>query len=230
MVDLSEIGRKERRDKFHLELHDLQTQVLKLAYLAEHAIDKSIAALWRLDLELARQVIKGDKEVNDLEERLDNVCVRLIALYQPVAIDLRLVMAVDHIITELERIGDQAVNIAEETLNLRLLPLQEFHHQLPKMAQLARNMVRQSLAAFVQRDAHLAREVCKADDEVDYLDRTILSELLAEMEGNQESIAMGLSQIVVASNLERVADHATNIAEQVVYMVEGESIRHRCQG
>ena len=156
--------------------------------------------------------------------------MRLIALFQPVAIDLRQLMAVDHISAELERIGDSATNIAEEVLSLQHLPAKPIHYDLPRMAQDVREMVRQSLQAFLNQDTRLAREICKADDEVDALDRAIIQDLLVEMTGEPAAIPAGLCQVNIVRNLERVGDHATNIAEQVVFMVEGESIRHRCQG
>lgn len=217
-------------DKFRREIEDLKEQLLKLAVLAETALDQSVKALMTRDSSLAREVIRGDKAINDLEEELDAVCVRIIALYQPVATDLRQVMAVDHLIVEYERLGDLAVNIAEEVLNLEQLPISELHRDLPRMTQMVQSMIRDSLRAFLTQDAFLAREVCKQDDEVDYLDRALIQELLEYMGRSQEAVAFGLSQINVVRNLERAGDHATNIAEQVVYMVEGESIRHRCQG
>ena len=156
--------------------------------------------------------------------------MRIVALYQPVATDLRQVMAVDHLIVELERLGDLAVNVAEEVLNLEQLPVTELHRDLSRMTKMVQSMIRDSLRSFINQDAILAREVCKLDDEVDYLDRALIHELLEFMGRSREAVAVGLSQITVIRNLERAGDHATNIAEQVVYMVEGESIRHRCQG
>lgn len=217
-------------DKFRRELDELKELLLKMAILAEAALDQSIKALMTRDPNLAREVIRGDKAINDLEEELDTACVRLIALYQPVAIDLRQVMAIDHLIVELERLGDLAVNVAEEALNLEQLPRLDLHPDLPRMTKMVQAMLRDSLRAFLSQDAVLAREVCKEDNEVDYLDRALIQELLEIMGHSQEAVAFGLSQITVVRNLERAGDHATNIAEQVVYMVEGESIRHRCQG
>jgi len=217
-------------DKFRRELEALKEQLLKMAALAETALDRSFTALTARDSDLAQEVIKGDKAINDLEEELDAACVRIIALYQPVAIDLRQVMAVDHLIVELERLGDLAVNVAEEALNLVQLPKSEIHRDLSRMSRMVQHMLRDSLRAFLSQDAVLAREVCKQDDEVDYLDRALIQELLEYMGRSQEAVALGQSQITVVRNLERAGDHATNIAEQVVYMVEGESIRHRCQG
>ena len=218
------------RDKFHRDIENLKDQLFKMAALAETALDRSITALTARDSDLAREVIRGDKAINDMEEELDAACVRIIALYQPVAIDLRQVMAVDHLIVELERLGDLAVNVAEEALNLEPLPATDLHRDLSRMAEIVQGMIRDSLRAFLSQDAVLAREVCKQDSEVDCLDRALIQELLVYMGQSREAVAFGLSQITVVRNLERAGDHATNIAEQVVYMVEGESIRHRCQG
>jgi phosphate transport system protein len=223
-------GGTKAPDKFHRELEVLKDKLLELAGLAEKAIMLSVKAFLTGDEDLAHQVIVGDKTVNDLEETIDGECVRLIALFQPVAIDLRQLMAVDHIIAELERIGDSATNIAEEVLALQQMPSKPAHPQLPQMALDVQEMVRQSLQAFLQHDPQLARQICKADNIVDELDRDIITDLLEDMTGNPESIPAGQSQVNVVRNLERVGDHATNIAEQVVYMVEGESVRHRCQG
>jgi phosphate transport system protein len=229
MTDETAGHQPERYDKFHRELHDLKEELLKMARLAEMAIDSAITSALERDKKRARQVIAGDAAINEIEEAIDAHCVRLIALYQPVAIDLRQVMAVDHLIVELERIGDLAVNIAEETLTLENFPSEALHRDLSRMAKMVLDMVRKSLAAFLEHDAAQAREVCKADDEVDYLDRSIIQDLLGDMVDN-EAIPVCQSQINIVRNLERTGDHATNIAEQVVYMVEGESVRHRCQG
>lgn len=220
---------KKTRDKFHGDLEDLKTRLLRMATMAEDALNRSLTALRTRDLELAREVIQGDKVINDLEEELDAECVRIIALYQPVAIDLRQVMAADHLIVELERIGDLAVNVAEEVLNLGQLPALELHRDLFRMSSMVQSMLRDSLRAFIHQDAVLAREICKQDDEVDYLDRSLIQEFLEYMGKGREALALGLIQINIVRQLERAGDHATNIAEQVVYMVEGESIRHRCQ-
>jgi phosphate transport system protein len=219
-----------RPDKFRQDLADLKDKLLKLAQLAEEAISASVSAFLKRDRDRARAVLAGDRAVNDLEEAIDGDCVRLIALFQPVAVDLRQVMAVDHIIAELERIGDCATNIAEETLTLADLPPRPHHPDLPRMVADVLDMLRRSLQAFLKHDARLAREVCRADDEVDALDRAIIQDLLIDMAGESAVVPADQCQINVVRNLERVGDHATNIAEQVVYMVEGESIRHRCQG
>jgi phosphate transport system protein len=222
--------RSQVKAKFSRGLEALQDNLMELADLAVTAMKQSIQAVLTRDGDLARRVILGDTAVNSLEETIDRECVRLIALFQPVAMDLRHLMAVDHIIAELERIGDSATNIAEEVLTLGQLPPRPIHPSLSSMGQSVQTMVRQSLEAFLHHDAQLARQVCWADSDVDALDQAIIQDLLQEMSGAPEAIVPGQSQINIVRNLERVGDHATNIAEQVVYMVEGESVRHRCQG
>jgi phosphate transport system protein len=226
-----EVEEKPRgKARFSQELMALQNKLMELAHLAAIAMEKSVQAVVAGDGDLARQVINGDTAVNSLEEVIDRECIRLIALFQPVAGDLRQLMAVDHIITELERIGDSATNIAEEVLTLRQFPPWPLHSSLTAMAAGVQEMVRHSLEAFLRGNPHLARQVCLADADVDALDQAIIQDLLKEMCGSPEAIVPCQCQINIVRNLERVGDHATNIAEEVVYMVEGESIRHRCQG
>ena len=216
--------------KFSRDLATVREDLMELAGLSAAAMEQSFRAVLTRDGDLARRVIVGDAAINSLEEAIDRECVRLIALFQPVAGDLRQLMAVDHIITELERIGDSATNIAEEVLTLGHLPPRPIHPSLASMAQSVQEMIHQSLEAFFRSNSHLARQVCLADDDVDALDQAIIQDLLQEMTGAPEAILPGQSQINIVRNLERVGDHATNIAEQVVYMVEGQSVRHRCQG
>ncbi len=216
--------------KFSRDLANIHGNLMELANLATTALTQSFDAVRTRDADLARRVITGDVAINTLEESIDRECIRLIALFQPVAGDLRQLMAVDHIISELERIGDSATNIAEEALSMGHLPPRPLHPRLAAMAQMVLEMVRQSLEAFFRTNAHLARQVCLTDADVDALDHDIIEDLLREMGGAPDAIVPGQSQINIVRNLERVGDHATNIAEQVVYMVEGQSIRHRCQG
>ncbi len=218
-----------RKAKFSQEQAALLDKLMELAHLAATAMEQSVRAVLAAEGDLARQVIAGDVAVNNLEEVIDRECVRLIALFQPVAGDLRQLMAVDHIITELERIGDSATNIAEEALTLRQFFPRPLHSSLALMAASVQEMVQHSLDAFFRSNSHLARQVCLADADIDALDHTIIQDLLQEM-CDPEAIVPGQCQINIVRNLERVGDHATNIAEQVIYMVEGESIRHRCQG
>ena len=223
-------GKSTGKAKFSRDLEALKENLQELACLAAGAMEQGVRAVLTRDGDLARQVITGDAAVNNLEEAIDRECVRLIALFQPVAGDLRQLMAVDHIITELERIGDSATNIAEEVLTLGHLSPRPIHPRLTSMAQIVQEMMRQSLEAFFRSNSHLARQVCLADADVDAMDHAIIQDLLQEMCGDSEAIVPGQCQINIVRNLERVGDHATNIAEQVVYMVEGESVRHRCQG
>jgi len=216
--------------KFSRDMATLKDNLMDLAHLAATAMEQSVRAVLTRDRDLARRVIVEDGAVNRLEETIDRECVRLIALFQPVAGELRQLMAIDHIITELERIGDSATNIAEEVLTLEHLPPRAIHSRIEFMAQSVQEMLRQSLEAFFRSNAHLARQVCLMDDEVDALDQAIIQDLLREMAGAPRAIVPSQSQINIVRNLERVGDHATNIAEQVVYMVEGQSVRHRCQG
>jgi phosphate transport system protein len=218
-------GPGERRSRFHQELSGLKDQLVTMARLAQTALEQSVAALFHQDGERARRVIEGDAALNRLELALDGECARVVALYQPVAIDLRLVMAVDHINHELERIGDQSVNIAEEVLELLRLPLFAWDTELPLMVERVTEMVRLSLEAFLRQDGPLAHQVCAADDEVDSLDRTIIKSLLDYMVLHPETVPAGQSLINIVRNLERVGDHATNIGEHVIYLVEGEMIR-----
>lgn len=227
----TELEEKSRvKAKFSRDLDTVKDSLMELAKLAATAMEQSVRAVLTRNGDLARQVILGDAAVNSLEETIDRECVRLIALFQPVAGDLRQLMAVDHIITELERIGDSATNIAEEVLTLENLPPRAIHSRIEFMAQSVQEMLGQSLEAFSRSNAHLARQVCMADADVDALDQAIIQDLLREMTGAPRAIVPSQSQINIVRNLERVGDHATNIAEQVVYMVEGQSIRHRCQG
>ncbi len=222
--------RSQVKAKFSRDMDEIKDNLMQLARLATTAMAQGVQAVLMRDADLARGVITGDVAINNLEESIDRECVRLIALFQPVAGDLRQLMAVDHIITELERIGDSATNIAEEVLTLGHLPPRPIHPSLASMAQSVQGMERQSLEAFFRSNSHLARQVCLADADVDAQDQAIIQDLLGEMTGAPEAILPGQSQINIVRNLERVGDHATNIAEQVVFMVEGESIRHRCQG
>jgi phosphate transport system protein len=221
---------RARKDRFHQELEALKDSLLELADLTKKALDRSITSFWDRNPDLARQVIAGDGAVNDLEVAIDSECIRLVALYQPVAVDLRTIMAVDHIIAEIERIGDLAVDMAEEALELARSAPAPLHPEILTMTRKTREMVAQSLEAFINRDVLLARVVCREDDEVDGLDRSITQELLENMLAHQEVVPTDQSQINIVRHLERVGDHATNIAEQVIYMVEGENVRHRCQG
>jgi phosphate transport system protein len=208
------------------ELARLKEELVRLAGLAETAIGQSIQALVSRDAELARQVIASDDQINQLEIDVDDLCLRTMALYQPEARDLRMLAMALKIVNDLERMGDQAVNIAERTLELLKEPLLKPLIDIPRMAQLAQRMVKDSLDAFVQQDVALARRVCQQDDEVDRYDDQMFRELLTHMMQDPRAITRAVNLILVSRHIERIADHATNVAEDVIYMVEGKTIKH----
>jgi len=176
--------------------------------------------------EEARRIIATDKEINDLQIDIDDRCLKLLATQNPMASDLRLITAAMKINADLERIGDQAVNIAQRVLELNREPRLKPYIDLPRMAERAQRMVKESLDAFVARDTALARRVCGEDAEVDALKEQIFRELLTFMMEDPRTIPRAIRVILISRFLERVADHATNIAEMVVYLVEGKMIRH----
>ncbi len=225
MGEMTPGGSQEKQNKFHQELSGLKKQLLTMARLAQSSLQEAVAALFQRNEDRARRVIEADQELNRLELLMDHECARVVALYQPVAVDLRLVLAVDHINHELERIGDQSVNIAEEVLELLGLPPFKGETELPRMVDRVKEMMRLSLEAFLHHDAPLARQVCAADDEVDDLDRAIIKDLLHYMVQHPKTVQAGQSLINIVRNLERVGDHATNIGEHVIYLVEGEMVR-----
>lgn len=211
----------------HRDLEHLQRDVMTLATAVEEAIYKAARSLTDRDLTLAQQVIDGDAYVDDLENRVDEECLKILALHQPVAVDLRRIAAVFMINTDLERIGDLAVDIAERAITLARPPHVTVPQKLTAMSDQAAAMVRQGLDAFVNLDVRLARRVIRLDDLVDRLNGEIIQELIAVMKQSPELVEPALSLFSAVRHLERIADHATNIAEDVVYLVEGEIVRHR---
>jgi phosphate transport system protein len=213
----------------HLErdLEDLQQSVLAMATAVEEAISRSVQALQERQVGLARQIIEGDNQIDQQENRIEQECLKLLALHQPVAIDLRRIAAILKINTDLERMADLAVNIAERGLRLADLPPIAVPEKLDRMSDLTKAMVRQSLDAFFKLDANEARRVCRQDDDVDRWNSEIITELVLLMGRSPELIEPGLSLFSATRHLERIADHATNIAEDVIYLVEGEIVRHR---
>jgi phosphate transport system protein len=214
----------------HLErdLDNLQRDILVLAASVEEAIYKAIRSLQDpRSIELAKQVIDGDTAIDAEENHVEEECLKILALHQPVAVDLRRIAAAMKINTDLERMGDLAEDIAERALYLAHLPAIPVPDKLQRMTDLTTTMVHQSLDAFVNLDARQARLVCRLDDEVDRLNKEIIEELIRIMQSSSELVEPGLSLFSATRHLERIADHATNIAEDVVYLVEGEIIRHR---
>jgi len=211
---------------FDDELADLKTTLLRMAGLAEDQIDKALTALVTRDSGLARQVIERDHQVNTLDVEIDEECIRLLALHQPAARDLRLVTTAMKISTELERISDLAENVSERTIELNEEPQLKPYIDIPLMGKMARMMVKESIDAFVKDDSALARKVLTDDDFVDDLMEQLFRELLSFMLEDTRTISRAIRLSFIAKYLERMADHATNIAELVVYLVEGKIIRH----
>jgi phosphate transport system protein len=213
----------------HLErdLENLQRDILTQAGAVEEAIHKAIRALQERNVQLAQQVIDGDSEIDEEENHVEEECLKILALHQPVAVDLRRTASALLINVDLERMADLAEDIAERAVSLARLPPIPIPEKLQRMTDLTTSMVRQSLDAFVNIDARLARLVCRLDDEVDRYNDAIILELIRLMRGSPEMVEPGLSLFSATRHLERIADHATNIAEDVIYLVEGEIVRHR---
>ena len=211
---------------FDEELSDLKTKLLRMAAQAEDQIDKALTALVTRDSALAREVIERDHLVNALDVEIDEESIRLLALHQPAARDLRLVTTAMKIATELERISDLAENVSERVIELNEEPQLKPYIDIPLMGKMARAMVKESIDAFVKDDAALARKVLANDDFVDDLMEQIFRELLSFMIEDTRTITRAIRLSFIAKYLERIADHATNIAELVVYLVEGKIIRH----
>ena len=218
----------ERR--FDEELKQLKDRLLTMAGLAEQAVGKSVKALVDRDPKLAASLREDDAAINRLEVEIEESCLSLMARYQPEAKDLRFIAMIFKIVSDLERVGDQAVNISEQTIDLLKEPLLKPLIDIPKMAVLAQQMLKDSLDAFVNQNAGLAREVCRRDDEVDRLNDQIYQELLVYMARDPKTITRAIDLTLVGRHLERVADHATNIAEDVYYLVKGTSIKHHLAG
>jgi phosphate transport system protein len=211
---------------FHEELEALKQTLLAMGGLVEDQIRRVMTALVERDSDLAQEVIDRDRQVNAYDVEVDEKCVELLALHQPTAGDLRFITTAMKIVTDLERIGDQAVNIGQRALELNLEPQLKPYIDLPRMAERAQRMVKESLDAFVARDTELARRVCAADEEVDALKEQIFRELLTFMMADARTIPRSIRLILISRFLERVADHATNIAEMVIYMVDSKMVRH----
>jgi phosphate transport system protein len=216
----------ETHRHFDVELQALKTRLLNMGALVEERAELSVRALMERRADLAEQVIAGDHEVNALQMEIDDRALKLLALQAPMARDLRLITSAMKINADLERIGDQAVNIAQNAIKVLAAPPLKPIINLPHMAEIAQGMTRDSLDAFVRRDAELARSVLQRDDEVDQLKDSIFRVLLTHMMADPGTIERALSLILVSRNIERIADHATNIAEDVIFVVEARDVRH----
>jgi phosphate transport system protein len=217
----------EHTDKrYEEELKKLREEILYMGGLVEDQIQKSVKSLVDRDSDLATVIIERDHEVNRLDVEIDELCIKLLALHQPAGRDLRFITTGLKITTDLERIGDMAVNICERALELNQEPQLKPYIDIPRMARISQRMIRESLDAFVREDTELALKVCKDDDEVDQLNAQIFRETLTFMLENAQTISRATKISSISKYLERIADHATNIAEMVIFMVKGKSIRH----
>ncbi len=215
--------------QFDQELGNMKQDLLRMAALAETAVGKSLLSVVNRDSDLAREVITDDITLNRMELAIEEQAFKLLALRQPVATDLRLTVAAMRIATELERIGDQAVNVAERALELNSSPPLELPIDIKFMADMALGMVRTSIDAFVNQDPKLAIQVCQRDVEVDILDDEYIQKILGYMIQESRWVTRLHHFVIIVRNLERIADLATNIAEDIVFIVEGRVIKHRCE-
>jgi phosphate transport system protein len=211
---------------FEDQLQELKARLVTMGTDAESMIDRAVKSLLERDSGRHAEVFKTEQEVNDLHIEVDERVINLIALHHPVATDLRMAVMCSKIAGELERIGDQAVNICQNTTELLRYPPLKPLIDIPLMAEIARRMLRESLDAFVRQDAVLAQKVLDTDDEVDAFKNQIFRELLTYMMSDPGTIPRALALILISRNLERVGDHATNVAEEVIYSAQGRDVRH----
>ncbi len=210
------------RSTFHQELEELQQDVLRMGTLVEERIGQAVRSLAAGDMQVAKEIIDGDDHVDAMQIDIETRCLQIIALQQPIASDLRIVGTAIKIVGDLERIGDHAVDIAKVTLRIAGEPLMKPLIDVPRMAELAQRMTRDALRSYVRRDPDAAHELLRTDDQVDHLYSQVLRELLVYMMEDPRTIHQATHLLFVAQHLERVADHATNLGEAVIYMVSGE--------
>ncbi len=211
---------------FEHDLEQLKERLLQMAGLAEHAVHQAVQSVFQKSEALANRVLEEEAGINDLQIEIDDRVMQLVALHAPMAVDLRFIFSASRINSDLERIGDQAVNIAQSALRILRHPQVKPYVDLPRMSELAEGMVRDSLNSLVRGDAELAKSVLTRDDEVDHLRDQIFRELLTYMMENSAVVFPAFELILITKNLERIGDHATNIAEDVIYMVVGRDVRH----
>ena len=211
---------------FQEELETLQQRLLSMGGLAEERMRDSVRAVAQRDPNLVEQVLVGDEPINALHIEIDDRCFKLLALHQPMAADLRAIVAAVKINTDLERVGDLAVNIAEAGKRYLQHPPVKPLIDIPRMGDIAQGMLREALDAFVRRDTELAQHVLAADDQLDELKTHIFRELLMFMLSDRATIEPALDLILISRHLERIGDHATNIAEDVIFMVSARDVRH----
>lgn len=214
------------RTRFQQSLDELRSKLLSMAGLAENAVDIAIRAYLERVPELCQKVMENETMINLAERKIDEMALDLLAMQQPMAVDLRFILAVIKSNADLERVGDQAVNIAQRVMDMIALPPVELAVDIPKMAETVGSMIRQSLEAFVSGDAELAQRVLEMDDIVDRMNQEIFVSMDTAMSASPQLIRQALDTIIIARNLERIADHTTNIAEDVIFWVKGTDVRH----
>lgn len=214
---------------FQEELDQLKARLLEMGGLAEERVRTAVRALTERDHALVDTVLTGDTPINQLHIEIDSRCVKLLALHQPMAVDLRVILSAVKINTDLERVGDLAINIAEAAIRYLSHPPVKELIDIPRMAEIAHGMLRDALDAFVRRDVALAQRVLDADDALDALKTQVFRELLTYMLQDPQKIEPSLDLILVSRHLERIGDHATNIAEDVIFMVSARDVRHHAQ-
>ncbi|WP_099352262.1 phosphate signaling complex protein PhoU [Fredinandcohnia onubensis] len=212
------------RTTFDKDLDHLKELLVEMVNLSKTAVEKSVQSLAHQDIELAEQIIKDDQKINELEEQIDSIIIQLIAQQQPVASDLRAIIAGLKISSDIERIGDLAVNIAKSTIHIGDGPLIKPIVDIPKMAEKALDMLNNVIKAYIEKDINLAIQTAKADDEVDELYGKIIKELLELMPSNPNSINQITQLAFISRHIERVADHTTNMAEHIIYMVKAKKV------
>jgi phosphate transport system protein len=214
------------RTKFHQSLDDLKEKLLVMAGMVEQAIQRSIEAYRTRDLTICELVFRTEPSINRLEREIDQMALDLLAMEQPMAIDLRFILAVIRINADLERVGDQAVNIAVRVREMGAFANIDLPVDIPKLASLSAGMVRKALQAFIDGDAELAQSVLKLDDHVDEMNDAAFYSLSNLIKEKSDLTPQALNALIIARNLERVGDHATNIAEDVIFWIRGADVRH----
>jgi phosphate transport system protein len=214
------------RIKFQQSLDDLKERLLMMAGMAEQAIQRSIEAYRTRDLSICELVFRAEPGINRLEREIDQLALDLLAMEQPMAIDLRFILSVIKINADLERVGDAAKSISDRVRSMEQMPQADLPVDIPRMAELAEEMVRKSLQAFIEGDADLARSILTMDDAVDAMNRAAYKALTKVMEEQSHLAPQALNALMISRALERVADHATNIAEDVIFWVQGDDVRH----
>ncbi|WP_291329678.1 phosphate signaling complex protein PhoU [Desulfovibrio sp. UCD-KL4C] len=220
----------EQRGHFTKKMDDLKVRILRMSSMAETAMHNSIKALLENNAELAEEVIMNDIKINELECDLDKFNIELLALDQPMAKDLRFIVGAMRISSNLERIGDEAVNLAHRGVFLSTRPPLPFNQKLEQMTVVAKDMVSSAVKAFADEDSVLAGKVCGMDDDADSLNVRILKSLIEDMVSETRIVERGVHLIMASSHLERIADQATNIAESVIFITQGVNIKHHCRG